>query len=64
MGENMSFRIYLRRGSTTELLNRGLDTSVIEYNNLCRNREIGRGGGEGLSMIKTYTQVEIPCGYT
>ena len=62
IGEDMSLRISLMRGSTTEVLNRGLDTSVIDSNNIWRNRERGIGGGEGLIMIKTYTQVENDLG--
>ena len=52
----MSLRISLMRGSTTEVLNRGLDTSVIDSNNIWRNRERGIGGGEGLSMVTIYNQ--------
>ena len=33
VGENMSMGISLRRGSTTEVLNKGLDMLVIEDNN-------------------------------
>ena len=42
--KDMSFRIFLKRGSTTEVLNRGLEIPVIEANNICRKREIGIGG--------------------
>ena len=57
VGENMILRILLSRGSTNEVFNRGLDTSVIEAKNRWRNRDRGRRGREGLSMIVTYTQV-------
>ena len=46
------------RGSTTEVLNRGLETEVIEANNHWRKRERGRDGGEGLRKITAYTQVD------
>ena len=52
----------MRRGSTTEVLNRGLDTSVIDTNNVCRNREVGRGEGEGLSMVATYYHLDNALG--
>ena len=39
------------------MLNRVLDTSVIEANNIWINREGGRGKGEVLSVVVTYTQV-------
>ena len=52
-GEYMILRRFLRRGSTTEVLNNGLASSVIEAKNSWRKRERGRGGGEGLSMIAT-----------
>ena len=45
IGEDMSFLISLRRGSTTDMLNRGLDTSVIEANNRWINRDRGIGVG-------------------
>ena len=54
----MSIMRSLRRGSTTEVLNHGLESSVIEVNNCWRKRERGMGGEEGISMIDTYTQVE------
>ena len=47
IGKYMVLRISLMRGSTTEVLNRGLETSVIEANNIWRNREVGRGGVGG-----------------
>ena len=62
VGESTSLRRSLRRGYTTELLNRGLDVASIEANNWCRKREIGRDGGEGLITIATYTQVENTLG--
>ena len=62
IGKNISFRISLRRGSTTEVLNRVLDTSVIKSNNIWRKMEGGRGGGKWLSMVMTYTQVENALG--
>ena len=55
--EYMSVLRSLRRGSTTEVLNRVLDTLVIDVNNRWRNKEVGIGGGQGLIMVMTYTQV-------
>ena len=43
-------------------MNNGLDSSVIEANNLWRKRERGRGVEEGLIMIDTYTEVENELG--
>ena len=60
--ESMSLRRYLRRGSITELLNRGMYAAVIEVNNRWRKREQGRGGGEGLIKNSMYTQVENALG--
>ena len=45
--ENMSLRILLRRGSTTEALNMGLFTEVIKANNLWIKRDGIIGGGRG-----------------
>ena len=36
----------------------GIDAAVIEANSRLNNRERGRCGGDGLSMIATYNQVE------
>ena len=36
MGGNISLRGLLRRGSTSEVLNRGFDTELVEANKLCR----------------------------
>ena len=47
IGEYMSLRISLRRGSTTEVMNRGLDTQVIEAKNRCIKGDRGRGGVRG-----------------
>ena len=58
VGESMSLRISLRRCYTIEVLTRGLKAVVIEVNNRWRKRERGRGGGEGLCMIVTYTHVD------
>ena len=62
VGEIMNLRGWLRRGYTTELLNRGLDEAVIEENNWCMKREQGIGRGEGLIMNKTYTKAENDLG--
>ena len=62
IGEDMILRRSLTRGSTTEVLNRGLYTPVIDANNRWINREVGREGDEGLSMMVTYTQVENALG--
>ena len=53
VGEIMIFRISLRRGSTTEVRNRGLDTAVIEANYWWRKIDPGIHWGEILSMIAT-----------
>ena len=45
IGEDMSLWKSMRRGSTTEVLKKGLDTSVIETNNRWRKREGEREGG-------------------
>ena len=63
IGKEMSLRRSLRRGSTTEVLNRGLDTLVIETNNRFIKREgwrVERVGG--LSSVAMYTQVENALG--
>ena len=58
----MSIMRSLRRGSTTEVLNHGLESKVIEAKNFWRKRERVRGGEEVLSMIAKYTQVENALG--
>ena len=60
----MSLRRYLRRGSTTEVSNRGLYMAEIEANSRRRKRDRGIGGGQRLIMIATYHQVEMTWGYT
>ena len=47
VAEDMSLRRSLRRRSTTEVLNNGLDISVIEANNRWRKGEMGRGKKRG-----------------
>ena len=49
IGNKMSLCISLSRGSTTEVLNRGLDTFVIEANIIWRKREGCRWGGGGVN---------------
>ena len=44
IGEDISLWRSLSRGSTTEVLNRVLDTLVIKANNICIIMEVGRGG--------------------
>ena len=44
VGEDMSLRISLRRASTMEVLNNGLDSSVIDTNNFWSKIERGVGG--------------------
>ena len=59
----MSLRISLiRGGATIEVLYNGLDSSVIEANNIWRRIERVKGGEEGLSMIATYTEIENALG--
>ena len=41
MGEDTSLRIFLSRVSTVEVLNKGLEGSVVEANNSWRKRERG-----------------------
>ena len=60
--EYINLIILLRRESTTEVLDNGLDSSVIEVNNCWSKIEMGWGGGEVLSMIVTYTQVDNELG--
>ena len=43
-GGNVILRISLRKGSTVELLNMGLNAAFIEANNSWRNREQVGGG--------------------
>ena len=62
IGEDMSLRRSLMRGYTTEVLNRRLETSVIEDNNIRRKGDGGRWGDKGLSTVATYTQVENALG--
>ena len=47
IGDDMILWRSLRRGSTTENMNRGLDTSVIEANNVWMKVDRGRGGERG-----------------
>ena len=47
----MGLRRSFRRVPTVNVSNKGIDSSVVESNRIWRNRERGRGGGEGLSMI-------------
>ena len=61
IGEDISLWISLSIWSTTEGMNRGLDTSVIGDNNRCRNRDRRIGGG-GLSIMVVYTHVENALG--
>ena len=44
MGEDTMITKSLRGGSMMEVLNKGLDDSVLEANNLWRKRESGREG--------------------
>ena len=44
MGEDTMITKSLRGGSMMEVLNKGLDGSVLEANNLWRKRESGREG--------------------
>ena len=60
--KEISLRRSMRRGSTTEVLNRVLDTLVIYANNRWRNIDGGRGGFRGLRMVETYIQVENALG--
>ena len=53
VGESTSLRRSLMCGYAMEVLNRGLDTAVIEANNRWRKRERVRGGGDGLIKIIT-----------
>ena len=62
VGESTSLGRSLKIGSMAEVLNIGLDAAVIEAKNWWRKREQGRGGREGLIIIKTYTQVENTLG--
>ena len=64
IGKDMRFQRSLSRGSSTEVLNRGLDTSVIEDKKIWREMEGGGGLGGGLSMVATYSQVENTSGCT
>ena len=57
VGKIMILRRSLRRDSTMEVLNRGMDTAVIDVNIQWRKREIRRFRGKRLSLIVTYTQV-------
>ena len=47
VGENMSLRRSISRGSTKEVLNRGLFMELIEAGNRWINREIRKAGGKG-----------------
>ena len=60
--EDMSLQRSQRIGFTTEVLNRGLDTLLIEANNIWINSYIGRGRCKGLSMVAIYTKVENALG--
>ena len=58
LGEDVSLRRFLKRGSMTDVLDKVLDGFVIESNNLWIYIYICKGGGKGLCMISKYTQVE------
>ena len=60
--EEMRLRISFRGFTTMELLNNGLNSSVVEAKNHWRKIERGRGLEESLSMIVTYSQVENALG--
>ena len=62
MGEDVGFWISLRRYSTTEVLNRGLETLVIESNNIWIKRYRDRGADERFIMVATYTKVKNALG--
>ena len=62
--KDTSLRIFMRGVYTTEVLNKGLENSVIEANNRWRNRGKRRGAGDGISIIEMNTQVETPWRYT
>ena len=47
VGENMSLKRSLRRGSTLGLSNRGLYMAVIEAKKQWKKWEVGRGGERG-----------------
>ena len=57
VGENMTLRRALWRGSSPEVFMSILETAVIEAKNRWIKREIWVGGGKRLNIIATYTQV-------
>ena len=62
LGEGIILRRPLRKGPTTEVMNMGMETLVVEANNRWRNRDKVRRGGKWLSIVATYTQVENALG--
>ena len=58
IGKCMRLQRSLRKGSITEVLNRGLDISVIEANNRWGKRDRCIGVGKELNMVVRYTHVD------
>jgi hypothetical protein len=57
--EAYSLRRSLRRGSTSEAINRGLPKDLIEMNNRWRKFENSKGRRPGMSMITHYTKIRL-----
>jgi hypothetical protein len=54
-----SLRRSLRRGSTSEAINRGVPKDLIEMNNRWRKSENSKGRRPGLSMLAHYTEMKL-----
>jgi hypothetical protein len=52
-------RRLLRRGSTSEAINRGVPKDLIQMNNWWRKFENSRGRRPGMSMIAHYTEIKL-----
>jgi hypothetical protein len=57
--EAYSLRRSLRRGSTSEAINRGVPKDLIEMNNRWRKFENSKGRRPGMSMIAHYTEIRL-----
>ena len=57
IGKDISLQRSLSIGYTPEVMNRLIDTSVIESNNIWRKRYIWIRVHKGLIMVDTYTHV-------
>lgn len=63
VGDEVSVRRSLRRGSTTEASNRGIPKEVIEANQRWGKHQRSRGVLPGMSMMERYSDARANIGY-